>query len=426
MTYDYLDLNSIALELTDEQEALKQTLRRFAAENLRPAAVELDKMTPEEVIEEGSLFWETMKKMHKNGYHTIFIPEAFGGIGLDPISFHILCEEFSYASIGFAVALGVDYFPTFFGTIVAAERPELQETIIKPFVEDMECKLTGCWAITEPAHGSDILMSETPFFRDPKITHQVVGKKKGSEWIINGQKSAWVSCGPTASQAALFFGIDPSMGMAGGAIAIVDLTQEGVTKAKPLNKLGQRELPQGEIYFDNARIPDQWVICDQESYEEMTSLILGVANAGMATFALGGARAAFEEALTYSRERVQGGRPICEHQDVQAKLANMFIKVEASRQLSRAVMNYNMTSYPPRTEYSVTSKVFCTRAAFEVVSDAMQIFGGYGLSKEYLIEKLFRDIRATLIEDGSNESLSLVIANKILAEDLGYGTGTGW
>ncbi|MCD6569844.1 MAG: acyl-CoA/acyl-ACP dehydrogenase [Deltaproteobacteria bacterium] len=420
MSYDYLDLNSVNLELTEEHEALKQTLRKFAMDNLRPAAIELDKMSPEEVIKEDSLFWQNMKKIHKNNYHTALIPEELGGIGLDPIALHILFEEFAYASIGFAVALGVDFFPSYMSALIIAEYPELEDMIIRPFANDMECRLTGCWAITEPAHGSDILMSNTPYFRDPKVTQQLVGKKQGNEWVLNGQKSAWVSCGPTAAQASVFFGIDPSMGMAGGAIAIVDLDQKGVTRGKPLDKLGQRELPQGEIFFDNVEVPENRILCDQEAYEEMTSLILGVANAGMATYGLGAARAAFEEALTYSKERVQGGKPLCEHQDVQKKLANMFLKVEAARQMSRSVMNYNLTCFPPLTGYSIASKVFCTNAAFEIVCDAMQIFGGYGLSKEYLIEKLFRDIRATLIEDGSNDSLTLTIANHILFGEDAY------
>ena len=420
MAYDYCDMHAAELELTDDHEELKQSLRRFAMENLRPASIELDKMSAEDVIREGSLFWQNMKKMHALGYHTIFVPEEYGGIGLDPVSVHIVMEELAYASVGFAVANGVDCFPSFMANLCITDHPELEDLILRPFVNDMECRNTACWAITEPAHGSDILLAGTPYFHNPKITHQVVGRKDGSDWVVNGQKSAWVSCGVTASKAALFFGVDPSMGMSGGVIAIIDLDQEGVTRGKPLEKLGQRELPQGEIYFDDARIPENYVLCDQEAYEEMSALILGVANAGMATYALGGARAAFEEALTYSKERVQGGRPLCDHQAVQVKLANMFINVEAARQMSRSVMNFNLTCFPPRTEYSIASKIFCTNAAFEVANDAVQIFGGYGLSKEYFIEKLFRDIRACMIEDGSNDSLTIAVANHIIYGDLAY------
>jgi alkylation response protein AidB-like acyl-CoA dehydrogenase len=418
--YDYSDMNVANLELTPDHEELKATIRRFAMENLRPAAIELDKMRPEDVVKEGSLFWQNMRKMHELGYHTIFIPEEFGGIGLDPVGIHIIMEELAYASMGFAVAMGVNCFPSFIANLTMSDHPELEHNIIRPFVGDKECRNTACWAITEPAHGSDILMAGTPYFHNPNITPQVVGKKDGKNWIVNGQKSAWVSCGPTASKAALFFGVDPSKGMAGGVIAIVDLMQKGVSRGKPLDKMGQRELPQGELYFDDAIVPDEYMLCDQDAYEEMSALILGVANAGMATYAVGGARAAFEETLTYSRERIQGGRPLCDHQAVQYKLANMFINVEAARQMSRSVMNFNLSCFPPRTEYSIASKVFCTKTAFDVVNDGVQIHGGYGVSKEYFIEKLFRDIRAGMIEDGSNDSLTITVANHILYGDTPY------
>jgi len=421
MKFDYLDLNSAELKFTDEHEAFKQNVRKFAMENLRPAAIELDKMSPEDVIKEDSLFWKCMKKIHQNGYHTVLIPEELGGTGLDSVSLHILFEEFGYASLGFVLALGVDVFPSFVASLLISDHPELEDTIIRPFVNDMECKFTGCWGITEPNHGSDIVMPGTPFFHDSKINQQVFGKKVGDEWVLNGQKAAWISCGTTASQCVLFFGTDNSMGMAGGAIAIVDLTQKGVSRGKPLDKIGVRELPQGEIFFDNARVPDKHVLCGPEAYEGMTSLILAIANAHMAILSLGPGRAAFEEGLKYSRERIQGGKPLCEHQNVQIKLADMFIKIEAARQLSRTVQNYNMTCYPPRTEYSIASKVFCTNVAFEVVCNSMQLFGGCGLSKEFFIEKLFRDIRSTLVGDGANDILSLTLANHILFSDQPYG-----
>ncbi|MEO6196635.1 MAG: acyl-CoA dehydrogenase, partial [Dehalococcoidia bacterium] len=126
------------------------------------------------------------------------------------------------------------------------------------------------------------------------------------------------------------------------------------------------------------------------------------------------ARAAFEEALSYTRDRVQGGKPICEHQAVQLKLMDMFITVEAARGLSRAALTYNAATIPPAIEYAIASKVFCTQASFQVASDALQLHGGYGLAKGMLIEKLFRDARAALIEDGTNEVLSLAGARRII------------
>ncbi|HEY6395573.1 MAG TPA: acyl-CoA dehydrogenase [Candidatus Binataceae bacterium] len=141
---------------------------------------------------------------------------------------------------------------------------------------------------------------------------------------------------------------------------------------------------------------------------------LTFANTAMSTAFTGLARAAYEEALDYSRERVQGGKAICEHQLVQKRLFEMFAKVEACRSLSRAAMIYNQTSANPSLEHAIAAKTFCTQASFEVTSDALQVFGGNGLSKEYPMEKFFRDARASLIEDGTNDILSLAGAQRIL------------
>lgn len=421
MAYDYLDLHSAEqISLSQDHEALKTQVRKFVTEVVKPASIELDKMSAVDVIKEGSPYWTVMRKMHELGYHTIFIPEELGGIGLDPLGLHIFFEEMAAGSIGLAVACGVDVFPSFFTTLILAEYPELEDIVIKPYVADRDCSLLGCWAITEPEHGSDILTPHQPHFHNPKITHQLVGKKDGDDWVLNGQKAAWVSNGTTATMALLFFGTDPSQGMAGGGIAIADLTVPGVSRGKALEKIGQRDLPQGEIYFDDVRIPKERIVCTAEAYEQMTDLVLGAANAHMAVMCLGGARAAFEETLSYTKERVQGGKLLCEHQDIQRRLAEMFIQVEAARQLSRNVLNYNLWSFPPHTTYSMVSKVFCSRIAFDVAQGAVQIFGGNGLSKEYHIEKLFRDITSTRIEDGSNETLTLAIGHEILFGEKPY------
>lgn len=421
MAYDFVDLQvSDQISLNDDHEALKKSVRKFASEVVRPASIELDKMSAVDVARQGSPYWSCMRKMHELGYHTIFIPEEMGGIGLDPLGLHIFFEEMAVASIGLAVACGVDVFPSFFTSMILSDYPELEDMVIRPYVADRDCSLLGCWAITEPEHGSDILTPYQPHFHNPRISHQLVGRKDGDDWILNGQKAAWVSNGTTASTALLFFGTDTSMGLAGGGIAIADLTAPGVTRGKALEKIGQRDLPQGEIYFDDVRVPKERIICDANAYEQMTDLVLGAANAHMAIMCLGGARAAFEETLSYSKERVQGGKLLCEHQDIMRRLSDMFINVEASRQLSRNVMNYNLWSFPPHTTYSMTSKVFCSRMAFEVAQQALQVFGGNGLTKEYVIEKLFRDITSTRIEDGSNETLGLAIGHEILFGEKPY------
>ncbi|MBI5586596.1 MAG: acyl-CoA/acyl-ACP dehydrogenase [Deltaproteobacteria bacterium] len=398
----YLDLN---LNLTDEQIALKEGIHRFAKEVLRPASIELDALaSPEEVLA-SETFQRVFRQAYELGYHTVLISDGYGGLGLEPLEVHIALEEMGWGSAGWAIGIGVACFPAFMGGVVPEEK--IIDEIITPFCENQDASIIGCWAITEPDHGSDMLMGGTPYFENPACAGRVRARKDGDEWIISGQKAAWVSNGTIATQALCYLNIEPEKGPAGGGIAVIPLNLPGVSKGKPLNKMGQRDLNQGEIFFDEVRIPAEFMLCDAESYPAMLDITLATANAAMGAIFTGVARSAYELALDYARERVQGGRPIIGHQAVQQKLFHMFTKVETARQLSRAAMIYNYNMTPPATQYSIASKVYCTQAAFEVASEAIQLFGGNGLSKEYPVEKIFRDARAALIEDGSNDILAI-------------------
>ncbi len=404
----YTDLN---FDLTDEQIRIKEETNRFAKEVLRPASLELDKISDPQDVIESKLFYDTMKKGYELGYHTLFLPDTWGGLANDPVETHIILEELAWGSVDFCVGLGVSCFPSFFASMVPTDK--LIDEIIVPFCENRDVSIVGCWGITEPDHGSDTLCPFTPDFNNPEISGQVTAKKDGDEWIISGQKSAWVSNGTIATHCLLYLTIDPSMGMSGGGIFIVPLNLPGVKKGRPLDKTGQRALNQGEIFFDNVRIPEEYVLVDQESYTSMLDLTLSTANASMGAMFTGVARAAYEEALDYSKKRIQGGKPLFEHQMIKHKLFNMFTKIEAGRALSRAAINYNFNNTPPKIEYSIASKVFCTQMAFEVTNDAVQIFGGNGVSREYPVEKFFRDARAGLIEDGANDSLMITGAHHL-------------
>ncbi len=406
----YLELD---LSVTDEERSLRQAAHEFARDVLRPASLELDRLAdPEEVSRPGSVMWRVFRQAYELGYHLQAIPEEYGGTNLSPRARHMVAEEMGWGSADLAIALGVAPFP--FAFVCLGGNTELIERYVKPFVADREGKIVGCWAVTEPEHGSDNILIGTPEFRDPRIVPQVRARREGDCWIVNGQKSSWVSNGTIATHALLFLSLDPSQGMAGSGIAIVPLDLPGISRGRALNKLGQRALNQGEIFFDEVKIPADHVLVPPEGYETMTDGILAMANATMGATFTGVARAAFEEALAYTRQRVQGGKPLCEHQLVQHKLFEMFRDVQAARALSRAAYIYNAQMAPPASEYSIAAKVFCTEAAFRVASTAVQLFGGYGLSKEYAVEKIFRDARASLIEDGTNEVLGLAAARLIL------------
>jgi alkylation response protein AidB-like acyl-CoA dehydrogenase len=410
-----MGLVELETNLTEEQRAIRDEARKFLMEVWRPAAIKLDKLAdPADVIAKDSVLWDVLRKTYELGYHKMRFPEEVGGLGIaDPLLGAIIAEEMGYAAADLCISLGVTSFPFTFAAM--SPEPELQD-MVRQFCADTEAKIIGCWAITEPDHGSDWLWFGGEVGRDPKCAPQVRAVLDGDEYVINGQKSAWVSNGTIATHAALFLSFDPSQGMEGSGIASIPLNLPGITRGKPLNKLGQRALNQGEIFFDNVRIPKKYVICaDPVTYKLMGDATLASANAGMGSVFAGLAAAALDEAIAYCKERIQGGRPIIEHQSVKARLFDMFTQVEAAKSLSRRVAVYNAQAMPPAVHYSIASKIFCTETAFRVASMAIQLFGGYGLSKDFHIEKIFRDARASMIEDGVNETLALSGAEHLAA-----------
>jgi len=412
-----MGIQELNLDLTDEQKALRDASRKFFREVWRPASIALDKLAdPADVIAEGSVLWDVFRQTRKLGYHKMSIPEAFGGMGMvDPMASALICEEMGYAAPGLAVSWSVNSSP--FTYAMLSPDPAVNG-LVRQFCDDEEAKMTGCWAITEPDHGSDWIMFEGEGMDSPAVAGQVRAVLKGDEYVINGQKAAWVSNGTLAAYAALFVTLDPSKGQAGGGVAVVPLDLPGVSRGKALDKVGQRDLNQGEIFFDNVRIPKAYMVAaDPNLYPMVINGQLGGANMWMGCIFSGTAHSAYDEALNYAKQRVQGGRPIIEHQNIKLKLFDMFTSVEAARSLSRRVWMYNagqrQNMQPLAVEYSIASKVLGTETAFRVASQAVQVFGGNGLTREYVIEKIFRDARAAMIEDGVNESLALLGAGRL-------------
>jgi alkylation response protein AidB-like acyl-CoA dehydrogenase len=200
--------------------------------------------------------------------------------------------------------------------------------------------------------------------------------------------------------------------MLGQGIAICPLDLPGISRGKPLNKIGQRPLNQGEIFFEDVRLPKEYmIISDYALFLEARGG--GTPMGSMAVLFGGLAKAALDEGIAYARERVQGGVPIIEHKNIKLKLFEMFMKVEAARSFARRMHMYNALSGSASMLHAMAGKWLSTETAFKVASEAIQIFGGNGLSKEYQIEKIFRDARAAMIEDGVNETLALTVADDL-------------
>jgi alkylation response protein AidB-like acyl-CoA dehydrogenase len=414
----FLDLD----ELSEEDRLLREEVHRFAEEVIRPASIELDRMDPEDRIKSGSPYFKVFKQMKKLGYHKINLPADKGGVDLTPLQRYLIMEELGWGSLGLATAIGVDQIP--FACAALFGSSELYEELVIPWLEDDKGKYHGCWGVTEPEHGSDYLIAMR---EDPELVKKfgranVIAEKDGDEWIISGQKSAWVSSAPVATHCGLHAQIKDGKTILDSIFCIVPLNVDGVRKGKPVDMLGMRDDPQGELFFDNVRIPDRYVVVAAGIYYAIFyDQLLSLTSCAMGAYAVGLARAAFEEALNYARQRIQGGVPIAKHKNIKIKLYEMFEKIETARYYVRKVMEYThrkvieqqTSDASPR--HARAAQIYAKRMAFEVANDALQIFGAYGLSKEFIVEKLFRDARAMQIEDGTVEVLSLEAAEDVIA-----------
>jgi len=390
---------------TDEDRAVRETCHRFAADVLRPAGRALDRLAdPAQVIAKDSALWDVVRQ-----YHALGLAQLAAAPDLDPLARArlqcIVNEELSWGDVGLAITCGLSQFHV--PWVQQSTSDELKERFLSP-----DRITIACWALTEPDHGSDTVAFTEPQFSDPSLRAGCVARQDGSDYVIRGQKAAWVSAGSIADVAILFCTLDPSQGFKGGAIFVVPTDLPGFRRSRPLDKLGQRTLNQGEIFFDDVRVPASYRVVGPDLYALALEMMLAHANAAMGQLFVGVARAALDLALDYAKQRVQGGKAIFEHQSVRARLFRMFSRVEAARALARRVAYFTATR-PPQVQYSIASKVFCTQTAFDVASEAVQIFGGNGLSREYPVEKLLRDARASMIEDGCNELLSLVGAARL-------------
>ncbi len=407
----YLELDP---SLTDAHDSIRTMVRDLARKVIRPAARKLDTVPASDVPGHPS-FRGALRACYEAGLHGILLPEALGGMGLDPTSIHIALEEMGWGSGALAVSAGVSSFPAFGCTLLASDVQALTDEFVLPFTADREAEVIGCWGITEPDHGTDWLLGPD-LDAATRIVPNLTARRDGDGWILDGQKAAWVSNGPIATHCYLFVGIDRAQGMRGAGVALVDLRAPGVSRGKPWDKLGQRALPQGEIFFEGVRIPGrQMLVSDPETYRFALDATLALANSAMGAIFTGVARAAYEEAQRYAGERLQGGAPIRRHQAVQLRLSQMWQRVEVARAISRRAMAYNFNTITPSLAHAVASKVYCTEAAFQNAHEAVQIFGGMGLGRESDIEMIFRDARCALVEDGVNESLSLGLGQRLAA-----------
>ena len=408
-------LTGFETPLNADEQAIQASVHRFAKEVLRPLGQELDKMTAEQVIAPGSPYYSVFSEAAKLGLDSDLLAQLPPDMAVRVES--MIGEEMGWGDAGLGISLAAASFPM-----------EMAKAVGNQELVELCTGKIGCWMITHPDKGSDVTVYDIKRDWTPGASGNkgnMLAKVGKDEIIINGQCSAWVSNGAVAQVALGYLGADygdgffDADGRPHGVAVIIPLDLPGVSKGKPLDKLGQRSLPQGEIYFDNVKIPKRFAVALQDEYYGNHTSAWSFAGTHMGQTFTGVARAAFEMALQYCHERKQGGQLLIDHQLTRFRIGDMLRRVELCRGVARRSLAYARQTPHGHAYATASAKVTLTQECMQVVDEALQLFGGAGLSREYAIEKLYRDARAALIEDGENRVLTMrlgVLAQQLYAE----------
>ena len=373
--------------LTSEQKALQEKARRFAIEEILPVAWYYDDIdqTPLPVIE----------KAFKTGLMNIDMPAAFGGGGMGLVEAALVTEEFSAACAGLATTI----FDSSLGMepILLSRNEDCKQKYLPRIAR--EFKLCS-FATSEPTTGSDVAGIRCKAAPD------------GDDFILNGTKY-WITNGGIADYATVFATVDPEKQHAGICAFMVELDWPGVTVGRTIPKMGQRCSNTVGLHFDNVRVPKENILAPPGKGFVLAMQTFARTRPIIGSFGVGAARAALDYALDYAKKRRAFGMPLQNFQAIQFKLAEMYQKVETARLLTLKAA-WESDQGRDATVNASIAKFYATEAAFEVVSEALQIFGGYGYTKMFPIEKLLRDVRLLRIYEGTSEIQRIIVAGYLL------------
>jgi alkylation response protein AidB-like acyl-CoA dehydrogenase len=396
----------VDFEQTDTQRQLVQTARDFGNEVLRPAEIRLDQTADPEEVFRSDLFWDVMGQAFRLGFHKMGLAEDFGGLGLDPSTTGMIWEELGRYGVGFAASLLPGAAVQQLIALLAPDNKELVERYVMPYSRDGTGRKISAWGSSEPDVGSD-----GSNYYDVNVRHHTTAVKKGDRYIINGTKSNFVSNGGIADVYLIFACVDPSKGLRGSGAFVVPADAKGVAKEKAIDKIGLRTLNQAAVFFDDVEIPEHYMIfAPGDDYPMLHNAIITVGNLGVGYLAVGLMRAAYEETVAYAKERVQWGKPIFEHQLVTKKLFDTFTAIESARAFLWKASWLCKTRFPGDLKMSLAAKIYATEQAVRHTAEMVQVLGGYGISKEYPLEKYARDAKLLPIMDGTNETLLIKAA----------------
>ena len=377
----------VDLTLTDEQKDLREMAHNFAEKEIRPVAWDYDRDStwPQDIIEKA---WEV-------GLMNTHIPEEYGGPGLGFLDGAIIEEEISWGCSGIGTSISCNGLAT--APVILAASDELKKDYLGRL---SEAPLLASFCLTEPDAGSDVSGMRT------------TAVKMGDEYVINGSK-CFITNGGYADYYTVYAKTDKDAGHKGISAFVVDRDLDGVSVDKKEDKLGQRASNTATISFNDVRVPAGNMLGEENHGFKLAMMTLDRTRPGVSAMAVGIARAAFEFATEYSKERVQFGVPIAMHQAIQFMIADMATKIEAARLLvwqSGVLLDQGKRN----TLASSHAKRFAADTAMEVTVDAVQVYGGYGFIKEYPVEKLMRDAKIMQLYEGTSQIQRLVIAREVL------------
>ena len=374
--------------LSDEHEMIRQAARDFARNEIAPIAAEFD--------ETGDFPLETIQKMGEMGFMGIEIPEEYGGAGMDALAYVLALEEICKVDASHGTIMSVNN--SLFNNGILKFGTDYQK---EKFLTDVASgEKIGAYSLTEPMSGSDAATMRSRAVRD------------GDDYIINGRKS-WVTSGPVADYVVLYTMTDPDKGHRGITAFITEADQPGFVRGKKEPKLGIRASATSEILYEDYRCPVENRIGEEGQGFKIAMSVLDAGRIGIASQALGIAEAAYDASVSYAKEREAFGRFIGQFQGISFKLADMKARIEAARWLVYKAAFKKEQSKVTNERFTLDAaiaKLIASETAMFVAHAAVQIHGGMGYSKEYPVERYFRDAKITEIYEGTSEIQRLVIS----------------
>ena len=375
-------------ELSEEHKMIRDAARDFAQNELLPGVIERD--------ENQAFPHEQIKKMGELGFMGMMVSPEYGGGGMDTVSYVLAMEEISKIDASASVVMSVNNSLVCWG-LEKFGNEEQKQKYLKPLATG---EIIGAFCLSEPEAGSDATSQKT------------TAKDMGDHYLLNGTKN-WITNGNNASVYLVIAQTDVEKGHRGINALIIEKGMDGFAVGPKENKLGIRGSDTHSLMFTDVKVPKENRIGEDGFGFKFAMKTLSGGRIGIAAQALGVASGALELALQYSKERKSFGKPICEHQAIAFKLADMATEIEAARLLClRAAWQKDMGQ--DFSESSAMAKLFSAEKAMRITTEAVQIHGGYGFVKEYHVERLMRDAKITQIYEGTSEIQKIVISRSIL------------